>query len=102
VRPIQVWRYYQAPAEWQVSRNGGDEDWLALVPFEYEDDCIGWVDEGHAFGCCTVDEFYVKDDGSIVEKRERDYDVRYSEEVRPAGYVDTRYAGYRIFIGCHA
>jgi hypothetical protein len=47
MRSIQVWRFYDAPKELQeLSEHGGDEDWLALIPKEYENDYIRWLEEG--------------------------------------------------------
>jgi hypothetical protein len=54
-QPISVWRFYDAPEEYRkLSDNGGDEDWLALVPPGYEDEYIGWLDSGRGFGACEV------------------------------------------------
>lgn len=53
--PIVVWKYYEAPKELQVSNNGGDEDWLAEVPPQFENGHVGWLDDGSAFGRCCVD-----------------------------------------------
>ena len=53
---IQVWRFNEAPQVLQdMSDNGGDEDWVALVPKEMADGYIGWLDSP-AFGCCCIDE----------------------------------------------
>ena len=54
-RPILVWRFEDAPAEYRaLSKHGGDEDWVALVPAVYADAWIGWMVEGTPFGCCEV------------------------------------------------
>ncbi len=57
--PIQVWRFEDAPEELrQKSTNGGDEDWIALVPAEYYEEVepyLPWLEEGHGFGYCSVD-----------------------------------------------
>jgi hypothetical protein len=51
---IIVWRFHEAPKAFRdLSRNGGDEDWLALLP---GDDVPIWMTEGGPFGCCSVDE----------------------------------------------
>lgn len=53
---IRVWRFEDAPEELQaLSRNGGDEDWIALIPPKLADKYIGWLEEGQSFGCCTVE-----------------------------------------------
>lgn len=55
--PIAVWRFEDAPAYLQaVSTNGGDEDWLAVVPVHLVDEWIPWLEVG-AFGLCSVDRF---------------------------------------------
>ncbi len=53
IQPIQVWDYHQAPEELKLSDNGGDEDWLALVPPGYECRYIQWLETPH-FACCDV------------------------------------------------
>lgn len=57
--PIAVWRFEDAPVFLQdLSTNGGDEDWLAVVP-DYlveEGYYIPWL-EVPAFGCCCVDRY---------------------------------------------
>lgn len=51
--PILVWKFYDAPESLQtLSDNGGDEDWLAVVPEGYG--YIGWIEGGSQFGCCGV------------------------------------------------
>jgi len=66
--PIQIWRFDQAPKELQaLSQNGGDEDWIAVIPAKlWEDECkyIPWLREG-TFGVCSVDE-YKTANGDIV------------------------------------
>jgi hypothetical protein len=54
---IRVWRFEDAPEELQaLSDNGGDEDWLALIPPKLADEYIGWIDS-QSFGCCSIDEY---------------------------------------------
>lgn len=54
---IRIWRFKDAPEELQeLSRNGGDEDWLALIPPKLADEWISWL-ECPAFGCCSVDSY---------------------------------------------
>ena len=56
--PIKVWRFKDAPEKYSsLSRNGGDEDWVALVPWELENQYIPWLDEGSGFGVCCVDKY---------------------------------------------
>ena len=55
---IRVWRFYDAPDELkQLSTNGGDEDWVALIPPKFADDYISWMEPGGPFGCCDVNEY---------------------------------------------
>lgn len=56
---IHVWRFEDAPARYrELSTNGGDEDWVALVPKEIADeDYIGWLEPGSAFGVFTIDRY---------------------------------------------
>ena len=63
--PILVWRFYDAPKEYQgLSPHGGDEDWIALVPNSMSGDYIGWLEPGSRFGCCDVSEHKV-DSGTV-------------------------------------
>lgn len=52
--PIWVWDWSAAPGELKaLSRNGGDEDRVALIPKEFVD-IPEWC-LGEAFGCCSVE-----------------------------------------------
>lgn len=52
---IQIWNWEKAPQEFKnLSCNGGDEDWVAFVPAEYRQESLIWMEEGTAFGCCSV------------------------------------------------
>ncbi len=63
---IKVWKFYDAPKKYRdLSTNGGDEDWVALVPKEFVIDWIGWMEEGTSFGCCTVHEYKLKN-GNVI------------------------------------
>lgn len=62
---IRVWRFEDAPPEFQaLSTNGGDEDWVALVPKELAEKYIHWL-ECPAFGCCDVSD-YPLESGAVV------------------------------------
>ena len=62
VKPIKVWRFYDAPKKYQkLSTHGGDEDWLAFIP----KDLMGshrieyrrlpqWMESGTQFGICDT------------------------------------------------
>lgn len=64
-RPVTVWDFEDAPTEYQaLSKSGGDEDYIALVPAEYEDgnkhDLFNFLTENGSyawFGCCDIDVF---------------------------------------------
>lgn len=63
---ISVWRWKDAPAKLKVlSRHGGDEDWVALIPKKLANENIRWMREGSEFGCCSISEYVLKD-GSVV------------------------------------
>ena len=56
--PILVWSFKNAPNEFRnLSENGGDEDWVAVIPPNSVNKYISWMDEGTPFGCCNV-EYY--------------------------------------------
>ncbi len=51
--PIIVYRFCDAPPQLQqLSTNGGDEDWLAVIPPHLTDAYIGWM-ESQGFDTCT-------------------------------------------------
>lgn len=52
--PIVVWSFYNAPDELRALVIPDDVDWLAVVPPHLEDEYIGWMEQGTAFGCCEV------------------------------------------------
>lgn len=52
---IWVWRYEDAPEEYQgLSTAGGDEDWVAVVPPSMKGIWIPWLESGSPFGVCDV------------------------------------------------
>lgn len=52
---IRIWRFEDAPEELRyLSTNGGDEDWVALIPPKLVDSYLPWMDEGTSFGCFRV------------------------------------------------
>jgi hypothetical protein len=65
---ITVWHFHHAPRELQdLSDNGGDEDWLVLVPSVLVEEFLRfglpfWVE---SLGACGVDE-HTLEDGSKV------------------------------------
>jgi len=53
---IRVWRFCDAPEELRnLSTNGGDEDWLALIPPKLVGEYIPWI--GAEFGCSGIDKY---------------------------------------------
>lgn len=67
---IKIWRFEEAPEELRKkSNNGGDEDWVALIPEEYllkNGDFIPWMQEGGPFGYCFVDYHYLENGDCVV------------------------------------
>ena len=52
---VKVWRFADAPKEFQdLSQNGGDEDYLALLPKGLQGQDFAWLDCRH-FGFCCID-----------------------------------------------
>jgi len=75
IKPIKIWEFNDAPIEFQnTSKNGGDEDWLALIPPNYEKTYIPFL-ESDSFGCCGIDEYPI---------------------------IKGKYKNYKILIGSHA
>ena len=64
---IKVWPFHDAPEQYQaLSGNGGDEDWLALVPLDWrETQYIPWLEDYGPFGRCCID-WYEHADGWVV------------------------------------
>lgn len=55
---VRVWPWGTAPKELRdLSTNGGDEDWVALIPPTLRHDYFPWMEEGTYFGPCCVDEY---------------------------------------------
>lgn len=53
-QPIRIWDFRDAPKDLKaLSDNGGDEDWLALVPPCYRDRDPLWL-SSEQFGCSGV------------------------------------------------
>ena len=64
--PIRVWRFQDAPKDLAaLSRDGGDEDWLALVPVYLRNAYISWLEDGGPFGVCSVSRHDLPD-GRVV------------------------------------
>lgn len=53
--PILVWPWQNAPEALRaLSRHGGDEDWVGVVPPNSWGVPM-WMESGTSFGCCDVD-----------------------------------------------
>ncbi len=51
--PIVVFPFYSAPKVLQEkSENGGDEDWIAVLPDYMERSDVDWLESGTRFGRC--------------------------------------------------
>ena len=67
VSPILVWRFHQAPEEIKdLANQGGDEDWIALVPPDMAEAWLPWAETGSPFGVCEVAEIKLADGGKIL------------------------------------
>ena len=95
--PIQVWRFHEAPEVLQLSDNGGDEDWLALVPAEYALDWIGWLECSgcNGFGVCGVNIYEIDEDGRVFLRSD-------DGPPRETGTKLPEYANDMVYIGFHA
>lgn len=64
---ITVWRWDDAPPHLRsLSRHGGDEDWLAVLPSSYGGNLPSWMESGTAFGCCDVQTTDMPDGTTVV------------------------------------
>ncbi len=64
--PILVWAFYDAPEEYRkLSTNGGDEDWVAVVPAALSGKWIPWLESNSAFGVCDVSTYPLSDGRSV-------------------------------------
>lgn len=96
---VRVYKFHSTPKHWQdaFADNGGDEDWLAIVPPSLADEWIGWL-EGPSFGCCCVDIYKVDDKGQVLDF------FRHGDQhmPRPDAPLLPELAGCTIHVGCHA
>jgi len=106
VKPIRVYRFEDVPKEWQdvLCQNGGDEDWLAVVPGKYRDDYLNWITDSPSFGCCCVNHYRTDKQGIVREMKEIERED-YSEERQYTLEIVGRIKSLPdcdIYIGCHA
>lgn len=65
-RMIRIWEFYDAPKRYQdLSQNGGDEDWVAVLP-PYMETIPMFFDEGGSFGCCTVERHHLENGETVL------------------------------------
>ena len=53
-KPIQVWKFEHAPENLKQHFYEDDADWLALIPKEYRDEYISWLDT-HSFAAYKIE-----------------------------------------------
>lgn len=59
--PILVWRFEDAPEEFRkLSQHGGDEDYLAVMPADYNGYTPMWLEYG-SFGVCDIEQHILED-----------------------------------------
>ncbi len=67
MEPIKVWRFEDAPPTLQaLSINGGDEDWLAVIPPHLKDEYISWLECSGLFDSMDDPQIYKLETGEIV------------------------------------
>jgi hypothetical protein len=67
VDPIITWEFHEAPEELQaLSENGGDENWLTLIPQDYlhrNYNSIPMFLQDSSYGCCNIEEHVIEWEG---------------------------------------
>ena len=64
-KPIQIWKFSDAPEKYRGYFDSDDADWLAILPASLADEYITWLDEPF-FGCCAVQNHQLKD-GTLLK-----------------------------------
>lgn len=55
---IKIWKFQDSPKKLAaLSTNGGDEDWLALVPPNLADTWMPWLTDNEMFGCPPISKY---------------------------------------------
>lgn len=63
---IKIYRFEDAPEELKMlSTNGGDEDWIVIIPPSLQDEYISWFETGTSFGFGRV-EVHMLENGNKV------------------------------------
>lgn len=98
IEAILIYRFNDAPKEWRdvLNDNGGDEDWLAVIPPCYRDEWIPWLEYSGSFGVCCTNWYEVDENGVVRRVCDRD-----DEEGYVVGTIEYL-AGSKIAVGCHA
>lgn len=65
---IAIWRFENAPGYLKdLSNNGGDEDWIAVLKKDfYDNHYIGFLEQGSPFGCCDVEKHTYDNEGLVI------------------------------------
>ncbi len=64
---IKIYKFNDAPEELKkLSTNGGDEDWIAIIPPNLQDEYIPWFEEGSSFGCFKVEEYMLGNGDKVL------------------------------------
>lgn len=66
MEPIKIWPFYDAPDEYAQHFDNDDADWLALIPKNYTEEYIGFLDDNTPFGICYI-EIYVLPNGDYLK-----------------------------------
>ncbi len=103
-QPIKIWPFHEAPFGLRdfCNANGGDEDWLVLIPPHLRDEELYWLNEDR-FGCCCVDVYDFDEIGAVYYDR-RDYDEitgRFVESRERRGAI-RELANHIVKVGCHS
>ena len=63
---IKIYKFNDAPEELKkLFTNGGDEDWIAIIPPSLQDEYIPWFEAGISFGFGRV-EVHMLENGNNV------------------------------------
>jgi hypothetical protein len=102
--PIKIWPFHEAPLGLRefCNANGGDEDWLVLVPPHLGEDELYWLNEDR-LGCCCVDVYEFDANGSCYyDQREYDEKTGRFIESRELRGTIRELANHLIKVGSHS
>jgi len=64
---IKIYKFNDDPEELKkLSINGGDEDWIAIIPPSLRDEYISWFEEGTSFGYSHVEEHMLENGNKVL------------------------------------